>query len=533
MLFLKNLSDLSNYFVFRYVQLNVLFSDTYRRYTEDLPVFLRNRPRDFVSHVCKRWASAALFKPEHIIETYSGRTFNVKSDDTGNVYCVHFGDVNSMPYCTCEDWIRYHWPCKHMCAVFQNTQHQWDDICSSYRDSPYFILDSDVVTLLPFQAADQNTNENATRLLQLLTDVAANAEDSLAEVDSFQSDAQVCRQILKKLTDVTYLCNSSSHFQALRASLESAQLAFEEGIPHENGLALNNETLPVSSNTRQLHRTVKTKRVLKTDNMRHLIRRKRKRSTFIKNRRRTSHSAAADIVATAAMERTATNSAVKNSAKSATSYSTAAAVTLATAVMERTATNSAVKNSAKSATSYSATAAVTLATAAMASTATNSAVKNSGKSATDAVLMSNKRKLPKRCASQSPLVPGANISAMDCVPTGARKCSRKASDKRKVTFKPTASIRDFFRSEPPAENIDSLLMHVALTDNLDDSSLKYLIGAQVSFVYHLSPTSLSKFLQDDGNKAAWSCSKLKLKKEDFTTLLPNRNINDNVCMIYI
>ena len=74
---------------------------------------------------------------------------------------------------------------------------------------------------------------------------------------------------------------------------------------------------------------------------------------------------------------------------------------------------------------------------------------------------------------------------------------------------------------------------MALKDNLDNSSLKKLIGAKVQFVYRFSPTSLSKFLQDEGHKATWCCSKLRIKKDDLSTLLPNRNINDNVRMIYL
>jgi len=44
--------------VFRYIHLNVQFSEAYHPYNQELPAFLHNRPHDFLEHVCKRWTSA-------------------------------------------------------------------------------------------------------------------------------------------------------------------------------------------------------------------------------------------------------------------------------------------------------------------------------------------------------------------------------------------------------------------------------------------------------------------------------------------
>ena len=126
--------------------MNVHFSNEYRKYNTDLPLFLHNRPRDFVQHVSTRWTSAQDIPPGNIVQL-DKRSFRVTSVDSSNTYHVSFGCNSdaSMPYCECYDWKKYHWPCKHFCAIFQHVAtHGWNSLAADYRDSPYFCLDSDL-----------------------------------------------------------------------------------------------------------------------------------------------------------------------------------------------------------------------------------------------------------------------------------------------------------------------------------------------------------------------------------------------------
>ena len=84
------------------------------------------------------------------------RQFQVTSIDTDNVYNVLFGEQDSTPACECYDWARYHWPCKHMLAILQYGVKTWNDLCSAYRDSPFFTLDADLFdeALLPMPATN-------------------------------------------------------------------------------------------------------------------------------------------------------------------------------------------------------------------------------------------------------------------------------------------------------------------------------------------------------------------------------------------
>ena len=88
------------------------------------------------------------FTADHVAAAGS-RHFCVRSHDSGNIYSVDFGQNWHMPSCGCEDWHRYHWPCKHFCAVFQVTSYTWEDLSACNRDSPYFTTDEDILKVLP------------------------------------------------------------------------------------------------------------------------------------------------------------------------------------------------------------------------------------------------------------------------------------------------------------------------------------------------------------------------------------------------
>jgi len=63
-IYVENIVSQFNAFVIivcRYVQLNIRFSDAFRKYDSSLPTFLHNRPREFVQHVCQQWAAAQPF----------------------------------------------------------------------------------------------------------------------------------------------------------------------------------------------------------------------------------------------------------------------------------------------------------------------------------------------------------------------------------------------------------------------------------------------------------------------------------------
>lgn len=226
-------------FVYRYVLANVQYCDAYRRYNEDLPVFLHNRPRDFVHHVCSRWKSALSFPPSHIVPV-DDKSFSVASPDSGKYYLVEFGvSDGDMPSCDCEDWKRYHWPCKHFCAVFQNTTYTWEHLSCVYRESPYFTVDTDVVSDIGGNTSGSNGGQETASCDTLPVDTVDNSSAPTVAGPSVDNCAAQCRESLRQLVDLTYLCSDAEPLVELNTTLTAALTALQQRVPNDRGLPLN------------------------------------------------------------------------------------------------------------------------------------------------------------------------------------------------------------------------------------------------------------------------------------------------------
>lgn len=218
----------------RYVRANVTFSQAYRLYDSTLPTFLLNRPRQFVKHVCSRWTAAQNIPLGNIVMLDS-RNFCVRSVDSDNTYTVYLGNDDQMPNCTCYDWQNSHWLCKHFCAVFLNGKSNWDDVGAAYRCSPYFTIDADVVGLSCTTIADGCSVQDDT------VELCENVEHVSEVVEakrSLQSVAADCRQILRALTDATYLFTDVTKLLDLNRNLQELHASFVQHIPNDDGVAV-------------------------------------------------------------------------------------------------------------------------------------------------------------------------------------------------------------------------------------------------------------------------------------------------------
>ena len=218
------------------------FSAAYRTYNADLPAFLHNRPRNFVMHVANRWSAAFVFETANI-KQLDDRRFTVASPDSGNVYNVTFGTTASeMPRCGCEDWSIYHWPCKHFCAIFQNTSHNWNDLSALYRDSPFFTIDNDVIAGGSLQVPPIMATDNAQQCEdELHYQELSNTQQSSTSGESLQAAASNCRELLKQLTDYTYLCDNVEPLTQLQLTLSNAVSQLALHMPNDSGILLNTQ----------------------------------------------------------------------------------------------------------------------------------------------------------------------------------------------------------------------------------------------------------------------------------------------------
>ena len=225
--------------LYRYVRLNVSFSNTSQQYDDDIPTFLQNRPRQFVDHVRDRWAVAqASTKAD--IQQVDANTFRVNSFSSDRKYSVSFVP-SGMPSCECDDWDRYHWPCKHFCVVFQNTAHGWNDLSQCYRESPYFAIDDDVLTQIGSITFTSSSIGNERNVNEDVADGSENVNSTNLEpvVDtsfSTESYAAQCRESARQIIDLTYLCDDSEALKLMIKALNEAKGQLKLSLPNDDGL---------------------------------------------------------------------------------------------------------------------------------------------------------------------------------------------------------------------------------------------------------------------------------------------------------
>ena len=67
-------------------------------------------------------------------------------------YVTKFGDDNCMPSCTCYNWRRTGYPCKHFFLIFEKfPAWNWEALSHLYTQSPFLSLDD-------FQDSKGNSN---------------------------------------------------------------------------------------------------------------------------------------------------------------------------------------------------------------------------------------------------------------------------------------------------------------------------------------------------------------------------------------
>ena len=65
---------------------------------------------------------------------------------SGRVCTLCFGNSSEAPSCSCEDWTKYHLPCKHFFAVFHYKKNwTWNQLPENYLNSPRLACDKSVL----------------------------------------------------------------------------------------------------------------------------------------------------------------------------------------------------------------------------------------------------------------------------------------------------------------------------------------------------------------------------------------------------
>ncbi|OCT81634.1 hypothetical protein XELAEV_18028457mg [Xenopus laevis] len=220
----------------KYIQLNVQSSEHYRRYSKDIPSFLKSRPRDFVLHVMKRYCTALNKKDVTTVDDKDG-IFKVKSESGDAEYLIHLN--GPVPSCTCEDFTHFLLPCKHICCIFQHFSNWgWDRLNPSYTNNPLFVLDSECFSenlqIIEANSEDANIQDASSSTVQL----SGEKLEYLPPRRKMKRTILVrhCAQGIKNLLDCIYLVKDEGYLVDLEKKIKEMVEEVSLHIPRDRGL---------------------------------------------------------------------------------------------------------------------------------------------------------------------------------------------------------------------------------------------------------------------------------------------------------
>ena len=213
---------------FRYVELNTSFSGGYKRYNETIPKYLQDKPRQFLKHCLERITTAKDIRPEFIKDGEKRGEFVIQSTQTKNTwYNLSFGGTDGMPRCSCPDFSRTGFLCKHFFAVFEHRDDwKWDALPKSYRENPYLCLDDTIV----FGTICEETDDPP------YLDTHCEKENHSVQTPEKQitQEAAKCRKVLKQLSCLTYNIGDVRVLKELGSSLQALHGKFSSYQPTDD-----------------------------------------------------------------------------------------------------------------------------------------------------------------------------------------------------------------------------------------------------------------------------------------------------------
>lgn len=243
--------------IYRYVELNIKCSGVSRKYSGNVPCFLRDRPRIMAQHIMKRHQESLLFNAEDI--TSAGENvFSVHSQTSQEEHLVNFGKGNEMPSCTCMDWRRHHLPCQHFCAVFTLVPGwSWENLSAAYRNNPLFTFDEvclghsrtvpltstdlQVEELLKKNQENNNSPEgdSCTSSPERCPSPAAPSETILITPSVKAEKREKCGTLLKEISDLTCHIQDETFLDSVTDRLTDLLEDLRRHIPHDDILDLS------------------------------------------------------------------------------------------------------------------------------------------------------------------------------------------------------------------------------------------------------------------------------------------------------
>lgn len=210
--------------------------EAYRKYSAEIPEFLRNRPKFFLEHCVKRLPPVCPYLPLESITAMPSGEFRVPSTNDEIEYCVKLD--NDIPKCTCPDWNRYHLPCKHMISIFHHFPgYSWEFLSTVYTDCPHFNLDKDIIRIsdVPKNPSVQQLRETEQCVRDISEPVGP---PQLPRVTCAANKRIQCIQLVKDISSSLYHITDQTSLEPVLQKLREVSNGLQDLVPKENGLPL-------------------------------------------------------------------------------------------------------------------------------------------------------------------------------------------------------------------------------------------------------------------------------------------------------
>ncbi|KAH8009501.1 hypothetical protein MRX96_039606 [Rhipicephalus microplus] len=245
-------------------------SSAYRQYSENVPAYLHNRPHGFVKHMLRRLVNAGEYTPTDMEELPVEGVFTVHSERSDDdLYTVDF----TKPSCTCPDFRKHKYPCKHFCVVFKYSD-RWgfSSLPQSYLNRPQITLgscpESETSSEIPLvnqpslsevssqdlgTAASESyipfVNETSFCEVPLQPGVAmllGTAAPSVSELHKCITEE------LEKCSSLLYCCHDVQTLVEARGLLQATFRKLAESVPQSSGLHIRGSPTKVCSSLKPL-----------------------------------------------------------------------------------------------------------------------------------------------------------------------------------------------------------------------------------------------------------------------------------------
>ncbi|XP_065640166.1 uncharacterized protein LOC136072769 isoform X2 [Hydra vulgaris] len=229
----------------KYSESNYKMDCRFKQYNSNVPEYLINRPHHFIKH-CLAKQNLANNTDLNKVQMKDPGVFVVNSFSIANKnYLVNFGDEKNMPKCSCNDWFKSSYLCKHFFIIFRKypLTWGWESISSLYRSSPFLNIDTFTNDFVLSKSNIIKCNHVNHNSFNLINDTICSTTTINPYKDSTRkrsSTASEVREMLATIKNLTFdFDESSEELSDLHETLSNVLKKLYQARKKEKGLPLS------------------------------------------------------------------------------------------------------------------------------------------------------------------------------------------------------------------------------------------------------------------------------------------------------